>query len=112
MGEETEAYAGCLSDHAVTPPAWWITVKMLLARTNSHGKTGAQSLAGSWGSFRGSIARTVPSVREAPGAPPFNRLCCISMPSSYSVVKPVGFAPGVQGPGPFPLPVITFGPSR
>src|SRR6516165_2853261 len=104
MPDATEAYAGCLSDHAVYPPFCWITLKMLLARTNCQGQTGLQLFAGSRISLWESIDAIPPSVSDAPGAPPFTLVWSMSMPSSYSVVVPVGAAPGVHGPAKRPLP--------
>ena len=50
-----------------------------------------------------------PSVSDAPGAPPFTLVWSISMPSSYSVVAPVGGVFAVQGPAAIPLPVVVVG---
>src|ERR1035438_6185296 len=47
---------------------------------------------------------TPPSVRLAPGAPPFSLVWSISSPSSYSVVVPFG-CPGVHLPPATPFPV-------
>src|SRR5215469_6033155 len=76
---------------------------MLLARTNCHGHTGLQLLAGSRISLWESIDAMPPSVSDAPGAPPFTLVWSMSMPSSYSVVVPVGVPLGVQGPAARPF---------
>ncbi len=60
----------------------------------------------------GSMEAMPPSVSAAPGAPPFTLVWSMSMPSSYSLVVPVGAAPGVQGPAARPLPVVFAGASR
>src|SRR5207245_11538544 len=54
-GPFKNSYAGCLSDQAVRPPAWLMTLKMLLTRTESCGYTGVQPLAGLNGSDWGLI---------------------------------------------------------
>src|ERR1039458_8457409 len=65
-----------------------MTLKMLLARTKSHGITGLQPFAGSRTSLLVSMEAMPPSVRAAPGAPPFTLVWSMSMPSSYSLVVP------------------------
>lgn len=88
-----------------------MTLKIVLARTKSHGQTGLHPLLGSRMSRFESIDAMPPSVSEAPGAPPFYLVWSMSMPSSYSLVVPVGVAKGVQGPAPRPLPVVFAGAS-
>src|SRR5271170_883041 len=79
-GPATKAVDGCLSIHAVYPPAACTTPKMVLVRTKSHGYTGAQPFRGSRTSFLGSSEAIPPSVSPAPGAPPFSLVSSKSTP--------------------------------
>ena len=60
-GPATNAVDGCLSIHAVYPPAAWTTPKIVFVRMKSHGYTGAQPALGSRTSLFGSIDAGVPN---------------------------------------------------
>src|SRR6516162_2267071 len=70
-------------------------------------KTGAQPLLGSRSSFLGSIDRIPPSTPG--GAPPFSNFWLMSIPSSNSVVVPVGTVKGTQSSGLPPTPLLGGG---
>lgn len=57
-GPATKEYEGCLSIHAVYPPALWPTLKMVFMRTSFQGYTGAQPACGFRDNFFGSIDAT------------------------------------------------------